>query len=297
MIKNCPVGMIAYKVRDELEKLAGSQKIKDALIIGEARSCKALLKATAQHLKNYGFKNVDYKDEGGIIPIRESIVDAYRFLARDESSLLGWRILGNPTEAEARKKHIRNARTLRAIIDGTPSEVGKLTDADILQVEDEIEAWEIPTNERCRVDADAGDAKLLRRREQDLEIRRGVLARELKRANLYLPRPLCNLDITVCNILNAKGLGADIVFFIGFDQGKFPKEDEPTDNETFQMLVAVTRAKKRLYLINTVGKKVSRFLGCLDPAHLDIEEIKAKPPKSDQESALPKKSGRVASGS
>ncbi len=50
-IKNCPVGMIATKIEGELKKLVGSQKIKEVLIIGEARSCKALLKTTAQQLK------------------------------------------------------------------------------------------------------------------------------------------------------------------------------------------------------------------------------------------------------
>jgi superfamily I DNA/RNA helicase len=103
-----------------------------------------------------------------------------------------------------------------------------------------------------------------------------VLIRELKRANLYLPRPLCNLDITVCNILNSKGLGADVVFLIGFDQGKFPSKNDPTDSEIYQMLVAITRAKKRIYLINTIDKKVSKFIDCLDSNDLDVEEIKIK---------------------
>jgi superfamily I DNA/RNA helicase len=275
LIKSCPVGMIAYKIKEKLEKLVETQKVKEVLVIGEARSCMALLKTTAQQLKNYGFKNVDNKGEVGIISVRQSIVDAYRFLAKDGSSLLGWRILGNPSDEEARKRSLKNAKTLNAIINGTPSEVKAISYARILLMEDEIESWETLSKELDGDDMDASDVEALKHHEQDIVIRKGLLTQELKRANLHLPPPLCNLEITVCNILNSKGLGADVVFLIGFDQGKFPSKGSPTDDEIYQMMVAVTRAKKRMYLINTIDKKVSGFIDCLDARHLDIEEIKA----------------------
>lgn len=260
LIKNCPVGMIAYKVRDELEKIIENQKIKEVLVIGEGQSCKALLKMIAQQLKNYGFKNVDCRDDGGIIPLQQKIIDAYKFLAENNSSLLGWRILRNPTDAGQKEKHIKNAKTLKTIITGIPSKLEKIKYADISLLESEIEDWKSPSS--------GGTI------DQNEEIRKNVLTRELKHANLYLPRPLCNLDITVCNILNSKGLGADIVFLIGFDQGRFPSKNDPTDSEIYQMLVAITRAKKRIYLINIIGKKVSKFIDCLDTNDLDIEEMK-----------------------
>ena len=90
--------------------------------------------------------------------------------------------------------------------------------------------------------------------------------------NKDLPRPLGNLDITVCTILGSKGLGADIVFLVGFDQGKFPQTNTAKDSEVYQMLVALTRAKKRIYLINTVGFQVSKFVDDLNEN--DIERIK-----------------------
>jgi superfamily I DNA/RNA helicase len=77
----------------------------------------------------------------------------------------------------------------------------------------------------------------------------------------------------VCNILNSKGLGADIIFVIGFDQGKFPSKKDATESEIYQMLVAVTRAKKRIYLINTINSKVSGFADCIELKDLSIEEI------------------------
>lgn len=88
---------------------------------------------------------------------------------------------------------------------------------------------------------------------------------QLVHENRYLQRPLGGLEITVCNILGSKGLGADVVFLIGFDQGKLPAKDLPTDSEIYQMLVALTRAKKRMYLVNTVGLQPSKFIDYIAP--------------------------------
>lgn len=277
LIKNCPVGMIAYKIKGELEKLIETQEVKEVLVIGEGRSCNALLKTTAQQLKNYGFKYVDHRGDSGVFPIRQSVIDAYKFLAKDDASLLGWRILGNPENDSEKEKHLKNTRTLNSIINGTPSELEKIKQADVSFLENTIEDWGL---NREAVDTEEGnqeEAKEAARCSQNEVIRKDVLIRELKRANLYLPRPLCNLDITVCNILNSKGLGADVVFLIGFDQGKFPLKKDPNESEIYQMLVAITRAKKRMYLINTIKSTVSGFISYLDSVDLDVEEIQTRP--------------------
>ncbi len=262
LIKNCPVGMIARKILSELEKLVSTQRIGDVLIIGEGQSCKTLLKTVARQLKNYGFKNVSYRDDGDIITYNESKVDAYRFIAKNESSILGWRILGNPTGEDEKARHKKNAKTLNTVVTGTPSTLEKLTHKNLLLLESDIEHWENESTDEAE-----------RRTAQNEEIRKSVLVRELKNTYLNLPRPLCNTDITVCNILNSKGLGADVVFVIGFDQGKFPAKKDATSSEIYQMLVAITRAKKRIYLINTVGKKVSQFADCLNTEDLQVQEI------------------------
>ena len=72
------------------------------------------------------------------------------------------------------------------------------------------------------------------------------------------------MDITVCSILGSKGLGADVVFLVGFDEGKLPSKKQAQDSEVYQMLVALTRTKKRIYLINTVGAKISSFAESID---------------------------------
>ena len=281
LITNCPVGMIAYKVKEKLYDIIENQKIKDVLVIGEGRTCEALLKMIAQQLKNYGFKNVDFRGDARILPVHQNIVDAYIFIAQDDMSLVGWRILKNPAENAEKTRHIENAKTLRAIIDGTPSKLEKIKHADILLLEETLEDWGVHDGEGG---ADGpGETKDVKRHKQNEDIRKEILIRELKRANLHLPRPLRNLDMTVCNILNSKGLGADVTFVIGFDQGKFPSKKDATENEIYQMLVAVTRAKKRIYLINTIDSKVSGFADCLDVKDLLVEEIKMQNKKKMRE--------------
>jgi superfamily I DNA/RNA helicase len=267
LLNNCPMGMVAHKVKFELQKLVKTQKIKEVLILGEAQTCAALLKSIASQLENYGFKNIVYANEKENLPIRPQIVDAYRRIARDSSSVLGWRILGNPSVAD-KEKHLSNAKTLIRFIEGTPSELEKIKRERVISLEGAIEDW---SSQELKSGKDSESDK---RHIQNEAVRKCVLVRELKRANVHLPRPLGNLDITVCSILRSKGLGADIVFLVGFDKGKFPKKSDATEAEIYQMLVAITRAKKRIYLINTTKGEASGFLDCLRPEDLEVENIK-----------------------
>jgi hypothetical protein len=251
LIKNCPPGMIAYKVHTELEKVSRNQKIKDALIIGEGRSCETILRKIAGQLNNYGFRGVDYKEKISILSFEQDVIDAYKFIFKNKESLIGWRILKNPDSTE-KKRHLVNAKTLNKIINDSPNEIKKIKDILIDDLEKELEKNPV----------------------SDKELRKELLFKQLKRDNTHLTRPLCNIDITICNILNSKGLGADIVFLVGFDEGRFPVKQPAVDSEIYQMLVAITRAKKRLYLVNTVGKNVSQFLDCIEKTNLETEVIK-----------------------
>lgn len=201
------------------------------------------------------------------------MVDAYKLLAKDGESLLAWRLLDNPAKPEDKARHLKNSNTLKTIIEGTPSKLAKIGNTSLTNLERDIEAWEenkaLKPGDR---EAAINDSDEQRNKQNEI-IRKELLFQELKRLNVHQPRPLCNLELTVCNILNSKGLGADVVFLIGFDEGKFPVEKEIKDSEIYQMLVAITRAKKRLYLINTISSKVSTFANCLNSASVRVEDL------------------------
>jgi superfamily I DNA/RNA helicase len=100
--------------------------------------------------------------------------------------------------------------------------------------------------------------------------KRNIIKREINRENDIIGRPLQNLEISIGSILGAKGLSADVVFLIGFDQGRFPIEETPELAEFYQMIVALTRARKRLYCINTINRELSKFVDYFGEDNFEI---------------------------
>jgi superfamily I DNA/RNA helicase len=66
-----------------------------------------------------------------------------------------------------------------------------------------------------------------------------------------VPVSIRNTPIKVTNILKSKGLSADYVFITHLDDRFFlEKEDTVTEKDIFNLVVALSRAKKRVYLIS-----------------------------------------------
>jgi len=262
LLKGAKPGAIPARIYLELRGMLESQKIKSVLIVGEGRSCQYSLLDIAKRLNQLGFKNVDHRSlNDDVFSIKQQMVDGYKFISGGKNELLGWRILIGAMDAAERRKiilksydepdllmqslpakfkeeHEKNAKTLRKVLNKTPSEVRGIADSTMQKLMQQVTGVKM----------------------QDREI----FTRQLVDGNRNLPRPLGNLEITVCNILGSKGLGADVVFLIGFDQGKLPAKDVEVDSEIYQMLVALTRAKKRFYLFNTVGIQLSKFIDYID---------------------------------
>ena len=93
--------------------------------------------------------------------------------------------------------------------------------------------------------------------------------------------------ITLMTIHSAKGLEFDYVFIIGLEETLFPHKNSLLDNEQLEeerrlCYVAVTRAKKKLYLVNARKRMIfgdisynppSRFINEISEEYLDKEEI------------------------
>lgn len=95
--------------------------------------------------------------------------------------------------------------------------------------------------------------------------------------------------VTLMTVHSAKGLEFDYVFIIGLEEGIFPHNnslmsDNEIEEERRLCYVAITRAKKKLWLVNAMKRTLygmdsvnppSRFLGEIDDSHL-IKEAKEK---------------------
>jgi superfamily I DNA/RNA helicase len=262
LMKDTMPGEIPSKIRVALSEMLREQKVKSVLIIGESRSCGATLLDIAKKLRGYGFKNIDHRElTERKFTLKSWMVSGYKVLAKGANDVLGWRILLKDIDATARKNlilksynkpdelaanlpddfkeaHTNNATVLQKILTKSPSEVRGIADSTI--------------------------EKLFKKVVEVQKSEREIFVDQLVAENKNLSRPLGSLDITVCSILGSKGLGADVVFVVGFDQGKLPSKKIPTDSEIYQFLVALTRAKKRIYLIHTGGKTISPFINYLN---------------------------------
>jgi superfamily I DNA/RNA helicase len=255
------VGAIPHFIRYQLEALLEHQKIKSVLVIGEGRTCKALLSDIAKKLRDFGFRYVDHRQtEGRPYSFKQRAIDGYKVLAKGKNELLAWRLLSELLGASEREKllteHYANAS---GFIGALPKKFREThqRNADVF---DRI--LEKPESARKHIAASSLDRLAKEIVESQID-ERDLLMGQLIQENKVLPRPLNGLDITVTNILGSKGLGADVVFLVGFDQGKFPAKKDVLDGEIYQMLVALTRAKKRIYLVNTIGSERSLFRECI----------------------------------
>lgn len=262
LMENVNPGNIPYKIREQLEHILETQKIKSVLIIGEGQSCQPLLHAVAKKFRAFGFTNVDHpRSESKSFNLEQTAVDGYKFLAKGNNLMLAWRLVAqvssdvdvkdilssNYADAEGfmnalpddyKNFHEANAKVLHKLLHEPPSKVKAIADSSVAKLQEVI------------VTEKTAD--------------RDLLTSQLVSENSNLPRPLSNLEVTVCSILGSKGLGADVVFLVGFDQGKLPSKSTVMESEIYQMLVALTRAKKRIYLVNTLNSKVSQFAEHID---------------------------------
>ncbi|MCX8074938.1 MAG: DNA helicase PcrA [Clostridia bacterium] len=95
--------------------------------------------------------------------------------------------------------------------------------------------------------------------------------------------------VTLMTMHSAKGLEFDTVFIVGMEEGLFPskrsiEEDERTEEERRLCYVAITRAKKHVYITNATKRTLygstsytipSRFISEI-PSHLYDEEVSSR---------------------
>jgi superfamily I DNA/RNA helicase len=262
---------IAKQIKNQLKDILLNQSIKSVLVIGEDKSTYKLLTTVANSLREFGFNNVEYKyDNDRVYYFDVDFLEAYRILGKEENSVLAWRVLSGKLatkdtthllnnfnndadvfiknlDDDFKKTHINYAKALKKLKDGPESIRKQVTDTTIEELEKEI--------------------------TESSKDKREVFTRQLVKSTHHIPSPLSNLEITVCNIMGSKGLGADVVFLLGFDHKKLPTKATPTEGEVYQFLVALTRTQKRMYLINTIGCEPSKFMSAIDKNTYLVENI------------------------
>ena len=106
--------------------------------------------------------------------------------------------------------------------------------------------------------------------------------------------------ITLMTMHSVKGLEFDVVFVVGMEESIFPHANSSFDKQDLEeerrlCYVAITRAKKKLYLVNAKRRMLfgrdsinppSRFIEEIDSVYIEETENNKMPKKIDKESML-----------
>lgn len=251
-------------IEKSISKIAECEKKSfSVLIISPIRT---QIRDIACALKDKGFENVHYvakKDDE-----EPTFLEGLKILSEKEGCNLGWRIIC---------KKILNSEEFEIILKNTNANKEQNI-CELINSEKKKEVKKIlKIFKAIQNDKDVDNQDLIELLDK-ANINPYEMAKEyLKEDFLFSARRFGNhgirkIPINTTTIQSSKGLSADYVFITYFDDQYFIKNNTRiTDKEICNFLVAITRAKKKVFLISSAEKEPT-FLKWINTAR--IEKIK-----------------------
>ncbi|MGA2679687.1 MAG: UvrD-helicase domain-containing protein [Sedimentisphaerales bacterium] len=276
---------IPWFIQDHIGKIAKEVRGKfTVLIICPTNiQCKIVVAA----LKNKGFENVQFMGKKGME--EPTLLDGLKLLLENKECNLGWRIIAKNLLKDTDFKTLLketdkdDAKRFSDLIKADEKrEVKKMLKTlrvvrDRKQMEDEDETKdENETEDKDKTDL----AELLKKVGIDAYgIATDYLKDEIKfckpnsnRPYLSIPE-IRNIPITATTIERSKGLAADYVFITYFDDQYFIKDkSQVSDQDICKFIVALTRTRKKAFLISSDAKKRPVFLKWIDEKRILVDE-------------------------
>lgn len=258
-------GQIAWFIAEEMDKIASEKKKKfEVLVISPyIAQCEKIGRA----LVGKGFTAVKYKtsEEAEI-----SYIDGLRMLTNcrvGHKSNLGWRIASHfKLSAEA------FADVLKASTVEDPLPFRRMVPGDIRKVIERDALLLKKIGDKQPVDAANLNTLLDSLSLDQDQIKMDYLRQKLLRGRRASPGypGIKKNPITGTTIQSSKGLSAEYVFITHFDQRYLPGKYGITDQSICKLLVALTRARKKVWLISTTDHS-SVFLSFIDKSRIKCE--------------------------
>jgi superfamily I DNA/RNA helicase len=184
-----------------------------------------------------------FGDEKTIDTNELCLLDGYRLAAKKEKSCLGWRIIVHFDQCTNANRIIKKAISEnRNLFELIPSRQYVAHHQNNLGIVKKILAkTDLLTKEQDAIEAALSlslqeiTAKLL---EDDGDTKQSY-EREADK-----PYVLCT------SFEGAKGLAAQYVFIVGVNENHFPQKAPPSNRDIYRLIVAVTRTRKRCYMIS-----------------------------------------------
>lgn len=255
--KSLQARQVPWFIKSEIKHIAEETKSKfSVLIISPTR---IQTRDIAKGLINWGFQNVEYTEKG---KPEVTLIDGLLILLDDQINNLGWRISikdllpQEEFEVLLKKTTDNNQLKISEMIDiekkneilGLLSTLRKLKNSKNVSKTD-LDYFMAKVNINSQIVSE----KYLK--DKIFPINSGDLATQ-------------KIPIKVTTIQSSKGLSDEYVFITHFDDKYFIKDkenNEPTDQEICNFLVALTRSKKRVYLVSTNIKSKPKFLKWIKP--------------------------------
>ena len=220
--------------------------------------CKTIVNA----LKDKGFKNIQFNEKRNTI--EPTLLDGLKLLLKIKDCNLGWRIVA---------KHLLNDTEFETLLKKTDSDGAKRV-FDLIGMDIKREVKQILLTLRAVRDGNDTEydklADLLKKVDIDAYgMARDYLENEIKscqptsKSTTPANAEVRKIPITATTIQSSKGLDADYVFITHFDDMYFIK-DKISDQDICNFLVALTRARRKVFLISSDVTKKPIFLKWID---------------------------------
>jgi superfamily I DNA/RNA helicase len=246
-------------------------------------------------MKVKGFKNIQFPEKKGVE--EANLLDGLKLLLEDRKCNLGWRVVARSLLDE------RDFQTLLKKTHGdTTKRFSKLIGA--------TQKGEV--NQMLRVLRKLRDGKQTDNEElADLLKKIGIdahkMARDFMKEEVGAGEPpgsnpgVRKTSITATTIQSSKGLAADYVFITHFDDRYFIKETDKTnvsDQDICNFLVALTRARRRVFLISSDTARAPLFLKWIDKRRIrEIIQTSRNPASGRVDTVALNRSPRAMKGS
>jgi len=256
---------IPWFIGGRIKEIAGEVRDKfSVLVLSPTRTqCRDIQGA----LRKKGFQNIQYTEKQE--SLEPTLLEGLNLLLEDSTGNLGWRVTARallpPADFEPLLAQTGKDNSPPRFCDIVPAALKK-------EVRSLLQILRAARNGKRGGD-DESTVNLLKRLEIDPVGR----AMEFVRDQVTLPgqHPLDsgikNIFITVSTIPSAKGLAADYVFITHFDDRYFIKDKDKSrvsDQDVCSFIVALTRARKEVFLISSEKNKKPRFLEWINEARI-----------------------------
>lgn len=250
---------IPWFIEKQLGEIANDVKGKfSVLIIAPSKTQCRLL---AEGLKKKGFSNIDWNEKSDN---REAtLLDGLKILLEDENSNLGWRIVSRfylsekDFAAALNDSNAEKPKTFSEIIDSSKKK----------EVEGALKTLRLVKNGK-KIKEEKLDEVLRKVGFNPYDIAKENLKEEIEAGLQRVGNPgLRKTQIKITTVESSKGLAADYVFITYFDDTYFIKDKDKTkisDKDICKFLVALTRARRKAFLISSNGKKKPTFLNWIN---------------------------------